>query len=63
MLPDQMEPANVAILDAALSGENRDLEFECLDATPPAAAGFGAATGVLLGAALGATPLIPVFRP
>ena len=41
MLVDHMEPADVAILDAALSGESRGLEFECLDATPPAATGFG----------------------
>ena len=67
MFVDQMEPADVAILDAALSGESRDLDFKCRDATPPAADGFGAArgaaTGVLLGAALWATLLIPVFRP
>ena len=67
MFVDQIEPADVAILDAALSGESRDPDFECLDATPPAETGFGAArgdaTGVLLGAALWATILIPVFRP
>jgi hypothetical protein len=72
VLVNEMEAEDVVVLDAALSAECRDQRLASAKITPPAAKrepstfGYGAArgtlAGVLLGAALWATILIPIVR-
>ena len=72
MLVDELERADVAILEAALSAEHLDLRAEPGRHAPPvtekesAQTRFGAArgalSGVLLGVALWAAILAPIVR-
>ncbi|HLK50818.1 MAG TPA: hypothetical protein VKT49_21905 [Bryobacteraceae bacterium] len=66
MLVDHLGQTDVAVLDAALSGEVRDQRAEAPESAPPAAdrsrAARGTTAGIVLGAALWAAILIPMIR-